>query len=492
MDSPPRASLGGTRLGGGPDETAMVTEGEALSEEERRLAEQLGQILDALPSQTRPTLSIVEALLSARIADLDAMLSAQLNEVLHAEEFQRLEASWRGLNRLVQESDTGSMLRVRVLNASKEDLRKDLESAIEFDQSALFHKVYEEEYGTLGGAPFGVLVGDYEFGRHPQDVALLERCSNVAAAAHAPLLAAASPALFGWDSFVELSIPRDLSKIFTGAEYAKWRSFRETEDSRYVALTLPRVLLREPYRADVARVESFDFAEDVEGEDGSKHLWGNAAYGLAICIANAFARYHWCAAIRGIDGGGLVDALPSPSFTTDDPELGCKGPTELALTDRREKELADIGLVPLVHCKGTPYAAFYSVQSCQKARSYDTDEANANARLSTQLQYILSTSRFAHYIKVMTRDKIGSSMTAQDCERFLQRWIINYCIANPGDVGPEARAERPLREARISVREVRGKPGNYEAVAHLQPHFQLDELNVALRLVAELPKPAQG
>jgi type VI secretion system protein ImpC len=459
-------------------------------EAERRLCERLTQLLKELPRG--PTLAAVEALLSARIADLDALLSAQLNEVLHADEFQRLEASWRSLHRLVAETDTGAMLRIRVLNATKDDLRKDLESAIEFDQSALFHKVYEEEYGTLGGAPYGVLVGDYEFSRHPQDVALLERCSNVAAAAHAPFLGAASPALFGWDSFAELSVPRDLPKIFSSAEYAKWRAFRDTEDSRYAALTLPRVLVREPYQAETVRVESFNFQEDVDAEDCSKHLWGNAAYGLALCIANAFTRYNWCAAIRGVDGGGLVDALPSPSFRTDDPALGLKGPTEFDLTDRREKELADIGLIPLVHCKGTPYAAFFSTQSCQQARRYDTDEANANARLSTQLQYILSTSRFAHYIKVMTRDKIGSAMTAHDCERFLQRWIIDYCIANPGDVGPEARAERPLREARITVREVRGKPGSYEAIAHLQPHFQLDELTVQLRLVTELPKPAQG
>lgn len=481
-EEPARTGADGAHVGGRASSRDM-------SEEE---AEAALLLLDEMIHGPVCSPTHLEAILNARIADIDALLTAQVNEILHAEAFQRLEASWRGLQYLASHSERDSALKVRVLDASKDDLRKDLESAIEFDQSALFHKVYEEEYGTYGGAPFGVLVGDYEFGRHPQDVALLDRCANVAAAAHAPFIAAASPALFGWESFAELSVPRDLAKLFTSAEYAKWRAFRDSDDSRYAALTLPRILMREPYDPETLPVDAFNFREDVDGGESRKHLWGNAAYALAGRIADAFTSYNWCAAIRGIEGGGLVDGLPTPSFRTDDARLAVKGPTELALTDRREKELADLGLIPLVHCKGTSYAAFYSTQSCQKARLYDTEDANTNARLSVQLQYILATSRFAHYIKVMMRDKTGSVTSTYECQDYLNRWITTYCLANPESADIDAKARRPLRDAQVTVREVRGKPGSYEAVLHLQPHFQLDELSVSLRLVAELPQPAQG
>jgi type VI secretion system protein ImpC len=449
-------------------------------------------LVDELLACGPHTIDELEAVLGARIADIDALLSAQVNEILHAEPFQRLEASWRGLHYLVSQAETGSMLKIRVLDASKDDLRKDLETASEFDQSALFVKIYEDEYGMFGGEPFGALIGDYEFGRHPQDVALLERFSNVAAAAHAPLLSGASPALFGWESFIEISVPRDLSRIFASAEYVKWRAYRDSEDSRYVGLTLPRILLREPYRPETSPVETFVFHEDVSGPDHRKYLWGNAAYALGTRLADAFARYNWCAMIRGTDGGGLVEGLPSADFGTDDEGLVVRGPTEVAITEHREKELADLGFVPLTHCKGTGYPVFFSTQSCQRSKRYDTDEANANARLATQLQYILSTSRFAHYVKAMMRDKVGHMMTPRDCEDYLNRWITGYCLANPESADTEGKARKPLRDAQISVREVRGKPGCYEAVTHLQPHFQLDELTVALRLVTELPPPAQG
>lgn len=433
-----------------------------------------------------------EAMLSACIADIDALLCTQVNEIIHAPEFQQLEASWRGLSFLVSETDVSPMLKVRVLHASKDDLRKDLESASEFDQSALFKKIYEDEYGMFGGEPIGALIGDYEFGRHPQDMALLERISNVAATAHAPFLSAASPALFGWDSFGELTAPRDIAKIFSSAEYAKWRAFRESEDSRYVGLTLPRVLMRAPYDPETVLTESFNFVEDVDGIEPGKYLWGSAAYALGARLAEAFARYGWCAHIRGIDGGGLVEGLPSPAFATDADGIAVRGPTQIAVTDLREKELADLGFITLVHCKGTGYAAFFSTQSCQKPKRYDREEANANARLSTQLQYILTTSRFAHYLKVMMRDKTGSVTTAHDCEDFLNRWLVNYCLANPESADLEAKARKPLRDGNVSVREVKGKPGSYEAVVHLQPHFMLDELTVSLRLVTELPTPVQG
>ena len=381
------------------------------------------------------------------------------------------------------------MLKLRVLNVSKNDLRRDLERAVEFDQSALFKKVYEDEYGTFGGAPFSALIGDYEFGRHPQDMSLLEQISHVAAAAHAPFIAAASPQMFNLDSHTEIGVPRDLAKIFDTVEYAKWKSFRESEDSRFVGLTLPRVLTRLPYGPDTVPVEGFNFKEDVDGTDHSKYLWSNAAYTLGTRLTDSFAKYGWTVAIRGVEGGGLVEGLPTHTFATDEGDVALKCPTEIAITDRREKELSDLGFIPLVHCKGRDYAAFFAIQSCQKAKKYDTDAANANARLSTQLQYILATSRFAHFMKVIMRDKIGSFMTRTDCEQYLNRWIGNY-VVDPKNVGQEEKARRPLSEARVDVAEIPGKPGCYRAVAFLKPHFMLDELTVSLRLVADLPPPA--
>jgi type VI secretion system protein ImpC len=409
---------------------------------------------------------------------------------MHHQDFQKMEGSWRGLHYLVHQSETSTMLKIKVLNTSKDDLRKDLERASEFDQSALFKKVYEEEFGTFGGAPFGALVGDYEFGRHPQDVALIEKISNVAAAAHAPFFSAASPQLFNLDSFTELGTPRDMAKIFDTVEYAKWKSFRESEDSRYVGLCLPHILMRLPYGPDTVPVEGFNFKEDVDGKDHSKYLWSNAAYAMATRLTDSFAKHSWCAAIRGVEGGGLVEGLPTHTFRTDDGEVALKCPTEIAITDRREKELSDLGFIPLVHCKGTDYAAFFGAQSAQKAKKYDTDAANANARLSTQLQYIMATSRFAHYLKAMMRDKIGSFMSRSDCERFLNRWIMNY-VTPDDNASPTVKAQFPLRDARIDVFEVPGKPGVYRAAAFLRPHFQLDELSVSLRLVAELPASAR-
>jgi type VI secretion system protein ImpC len=448
------------------------------------LKEFVAQLLDPSIVVAKDT----EKTINLRIAEIDRLLSAQLNEVMHAAEFQKLEGSWRGLHYLVHQSETGTRLKLRVLNVSKKDLLNDMERASEFDQSALFKKVYEDEYGMAGGFPIGALVGDYEFGRHPQDVELLERISNVAAAAHAPFLSAAAPQLFGWDSFTELSRPRDLAKIFETNEYVKYRSFRDSEDSRYVGLTLPHTLARLPYGKETVPVEAFNYEEDVDGTDHSKYLWTNAAYALGTRLTDSFAKCGWLATIRGTEGGGLVEGLPTHTFATDDGEVALKCPTEIAITDRREKELSDLGLIPLCHYKGTDYAVFFATQSCQKPKVYDRDDANANARLSTMLQYILCTSRFAHYLKVMARDKIGSFMERNECEAWLNRWINNYCIANPESAGPELKAQRPLRDAKITVRDVKGKPGCYEAVAHLRPHFQLDELSVSLRLVAELPE----
>jgi len=431
-----------------------------------------------------------DQMISARVAQIDHLISLQLNEVLHHPSFQKLEGSWRGLKYLLDQSETGTQLKIRILNASKKDLLRDLQRAPEFDQSAMFKKVYEEEYGLFGGEPFGALVGDYEFSRHPEDLELLEKVSQVAAAAHAPFLSAASSELLNMDSYTALDQPRDIGKIFDSTEYAKWKGFRESEDSRYVCLTCPRVLMRLPYGRDTVRVDGFNFEEGVDGTDHSKYLWGNAAYALASKMTQAFAVYGWCVAIRGVEGGGLVDGLPSHTFRTDEGDVALKCPTEIAITDRREKELADQGLVPLVHCKGTDKAAFFSIQSCNKPKLYDSDAANANARLSAQLPYMMATCRFAHYLKAMMRDKIGGFMSRDDAWKFLNRWISLY-VTQDDKANQNIKAKFPLREARVDVEEVKGKPGAYRAIAYLRPHFQLDELNVSLRLVAELPAAAK-
>ncbi len=451
------------------------------------ISEFVGQVMEGTMTVSKDT----EAMINARIAQIDKLISAQLNEVMHHPDFQKLEGSWRGLNYLVMKSETGERMKIRVMNVNKKDLLKDMEKASEFDQSALFKKVYEEEYGMFGGASYGALIGDYEFSAHPQDMALLGKLSEVAAAAHAPFISAASPQLFNWDSFEEMGGPRDLTKIFSGADYAKWRSFRETEDSRYVSLALPHILMRLPYGQENVPVEAFNYEEEVDGTDSSKYLWGNAAYALGTRLTDAFAKFSWCAAIRGVEGGGLVEGLPTHTFKTDEGDVALKCPTEIAITDRREKELADLGFVPLVHCKGTDYAAFFSTQTSQKAKVYDSDSANANARLSTQLQYLLATSRFAHYLKSIMRDKIGSFMTRQNAEDFLNKWISNYVLLDD-NASQEMKSKYPLREARIDVTEIPGKPGAYRAVSFLKPHFQLDELSVSLRLVADLPPPASG
>jgi type VI secretion system protein ImpC len=431
-----------------------------------------------------------DATINSRIAQIDHLISLQLNEILHHPAFQKLEASWRGIKYMMDQSETSAMLKIRVLNVSKKELLRDLQRAPEFDQSVIFKKVYEDEFGIFGGEPFGALVGDYEFSKHPEDIELLEKVSQVAAGAHAPFLTAAAPELLNLDSFSQLGDPRDIGKIFDSTEFAKWKSFRASEDSRYVGLTMPRVLMRLPYGKDTKPVDDFSYEEGVDGTDHSKYLWGNAAYALGARLTTAFAQYGWCASIRGVEGGGLVEGLPTHTFRTDEGDVALKCPTEVAITDRREKELADQGLIPLVHCKGTDYAAFFSVQSANKPKKFDKAAANANARLSAQLPYILAVSRFAHYMKSIMRDKIGGFMSRGQCQTFLTQWIMQY-VTDDDQASAATKAKFPLREARIEVSEIPGKPGAYRAIAFLRPHFQLDELTVSLRLVAELPAPAK-
>lgn len=431
----------------------------------------------------------VVAMINERIAEIDELLTNQVNAILHHPEFQALEASWRGLHDFVFGTETSTRLKIRLMAASKKELLNDLETAVDYDTSVLFKKVYEEEYGTFGGNPYSVLIGDYYFGRHPQDVALLERLSKVAAAAHAPFISAAAPALFDMKSFTELGVPRDLAKIFESAELVSWKAFREAEDSRYVALTLPRYLARLPYGTNTVPVEQFAFEEDVDGKEHGKYLWANASYQLGLRITDAFAKYGWTTAIRGVEGGGKVEGMAAHTYQTDEGDIALKCPTEVTITDRREKELNDLGFIAVVNSKGSNFAAFFGGQTVNKPKVYNKDNANANAQLSARLPYMLAASRFAHYVKVIVRDKIGSFQTRSTLQNYLNTWISDYICLN--ESAPQAtKAKLPLASARIDVTEVPGKPGAYSAVVFVRPHFQMEELTASIRMVAELPAPA--
>ncbi|NGZ86022.1 type VI secretion system contractile sheath large subunit [Duganella aceris] len=445
------------------------------------------QVLDE-GMKTAPNKGVV-ATINERVAEIDRILSDQLNAIMHHEDFQKLEGSWRGLHDMVYGTETGTNLKLRLLNVSKKELLKDLENAVDHDMSVLFKKVYEEEYGTFGGNPYSLLIGDYYFGRHPQDIALLERLSKVAAAAHAPFITAAAPSLFDMGEFTDLGVPRDLSKIFESAELASWRGFRDSEDSRYVAMVLPRYAARLPYGAKTNPVESFSYEEDVDGRDHSKYLWANSAYQLGLRITDAYAKHSWTTAIRGVEGGGKVSGMTAHTFKTDEGDTVLKCPTEVAITDRREKELNDLGFISVVNSKGSDFAAFFGGQTVNKPKMYNLDAANANAALSARLPYVLAASRFAHYIKVIMRDKIGSFQNRAGVENFLNAWLSSYVLLSANATQGE-KARFPLAEGRVDVTEVAGKPGAYSATVFLRPHFQMEELTTSIRLVAELPAAA--
>ena len=424
--------------------------------------------------------------LAERIAALDQLITKQVNAVLHTEKFQKLEASWRNLNKLVSENELSSSMKVQVFNCHRRDLERDFSRAPGFDQSLFFKHVYESEYGTLGGSPFTFLVGDMEFGRSPRDIQFLRDVAAVASMAHAPFLAGASPDLLDLDSFTEMDRPIDIAKIFETSEMASWNSLRDSGDSRYLALTAPRVLVRLPWGPDSAPVETIDFAEDVDGADHGKYLWGPSSWALAGQIMKSFAQYGWPSAIRGTETGGKVANLPLHSFPSLSGAKVTKCPTETTITDRREKELSDQGIIGMCHARSTDYAVIFSGSTVNRPRLYVEEEANANARLSASLPYILACARFAHYLKAIMRDKIGGFTSREEVEKFLSNWISQYVTSDDG--APHGtKARFPLREARIQVRDIPGKPGAYTAVAHLRPHFQLEELTASLRLVAELP-----
>ena len=427
--------------------------------------------------------------IQAIIAGLDQKITEQLNLVLHNPDFQKLEGAWRGLHYLVNNTETDEMLKIRVLNVSKAEVGKSLKKfkGTAWDQSPLFKKLYEEEFGTFGGEPYGCLVGDYHFDHSPPDVELLSEMSKVSAAAHTPFISGVSPSVLQMNSWSELANPRDLTKIFQTPEYAAWKSLRESEDSRYIGLAMPRFLSRLPYGAKTDPVDEFDFEEDTSGADSSKYTWANAAYAMAVNINRSFKLYGWCSRIRGIESGGAVENLPVHAFPTDDGGVDMKCPTEIAITDRREAELAKSGFMPLIHKKNTDFAAFIGAQSLQKPAEYEDPDATANANLAARLPYLFATCRFAHYLKCIVRDKIGSFKEKDDMQRWLNQWIKQYVDGAPDISSEVMKARKPLAAAEVRVEEVEGNPGYYRSQFFLRPHYQLEGLTVSLRLVSKLP-----
>lgn len=423
------------------------------------------------------------------IAEIDKKLTDQINQIIHHPDYQKLEGAWRGLHYLVNNTETDEMLKIRVMNISKKDLHKTLRryKGSAWDQSPIFKKLYEEEYGAFGGEPYGCIVGDYFVDNSPPDVELLEEISKIAAAIHAPFITGASPATFDMDSWQELSNPRDLSGIFGTPDYAAWRALRDSEDSRYLGLTLPRFLSRLPYGAKSDPVEEFDFEEETAGADSSKYCWANSAYAMAVNVNRSFKEYGWCSNIRGIESGGAVEGLPTHTFPTDDGGVDMKCPTEISISDRREAELAKSGFMPLIHKKNSNLAAFIGAQSLQKPAQYDDPDATANANLAARLPYLFATCRFAHYLKCIVRDKIGSFKERDDMQKWLQKWIMQYVHGDPAHATEKEKAKKPLAAAEVIVEDVEGNPGYYTSQFFLRPHYQLEGLTVSLRLVAKLP-----
>lgn len=474
----------------------QITTAMPASVEKNEATSMVKNVVDAAMQGVLTWDKSVTKTINSAIAQIDKKMSQQLAAIMHNDQFQKLEGSWRGLNHLVMNSETNKTLKLRVLNITKRELFKDLDKAVEFDQSQLFKKIYEDEFGMPGGEPFGSLIGDFEFTNHPDDIDLLEKVSGVAASAHCPFISAADPELFGFESWSDLSKPRDLEKIFMSKKYTKWNSFRDTEDSRFVTLVMPRVLARLPYGASTKPIDEFGYEEvalDANGESlpttNKDYCWMNAAYVMGTNLTRAFSETRWCTAIRGVENGGKVEGLPVHNFMSDDGDLDSQCPTEIGITDRREAELSKEGFLSLCHFKNTDYSVFFGAQTCQRPKTYDRPDATANAAISARLPYIMASSRIAHYLKCIARDKIGSFMEREDMERFLKRWIANYVLADDKP-SAEMKAKYPLAEAQITVEEIPGAPGSYNAVAHLRPWLQMEELTTSLRMVAKLPQKA--
>ena len=487
---PQGSALQGVEYQGGDFLTLLNKEFKPKSDEAKSAVESAVLTLaqQAL-SQTKLVSTDVINSIESMIAELDRKLTEQINLIIHHAEFQQLESAWRGLHHVVNNTESDEMLKIRVMNVSKNDLAKTLKryKGTAWDQSPVFKRLYEEEYGQFGGEPFGCLVGDYYFDQSPPDVELLGEMAKIAAAAHAPFIAAASPNLMQMGSWQELANPRDLTKIFGTPEYAAWRSLRESDDARYIGLAMPRFLARQPYGAKTNPVEAFNFEEDTAGADHNKYAWANAAYAMAVNINRSFKTYGWCSRIRGIESGGAVEGLPTHTFPTDDGGVDMKCPTEIAISDRREAELAKNGFMPLVHRKNSDFAAFIGAQSLQKPTEYDDPDATANARLAANLPYLFATCRFAHYLKCIVRDKVGSFKERDDMAKWLNRWIMNYVDGDPANSSETTKAEKPLAAAEVVVEEIPGNPGYYSSKFFLRPHYQLEGLTVSLRLVSKLP-----
>jgi len=460
---------------------------EAIERAVKTLAE---QALAGVATISDDSIKSIEAI----IASIDRKLTEQVNAIIHHADFQGLESSWRGLSFLVNNTETDETLKIRVMNISKKDLSKTISKfkGTAWDQSPLFKKLYEEEFGMPGGQPYGTLIGDYYFDQTPPDIEILQGVAQIASAGHSPFLAAANPSVLNMDSWQELSNPRDLTKVFQSAEYAGWKSFRESEDSRYVGLTMPRVLARQPYGAKSNPIDDFAFEEETGGADHSKFTWMNAAYAMGVNITRSFKTYGWCARIRGTESGGIVEGLPVHTFPTDDGGTDMKCPTEIAITDRREAELAKNGFMPLSHYKNTDYAVFMGAQSTHKPGEYSDPDATANAQLGARLPYLFATCRFAHYLKCMVRDKIGSFKEREDMQKWLKDWILQFVDGDPANSSEDTKARRPLADAEVLVDEIPGNPGFYSAKFHLRPHYQLEGLTVSLRLVSKLPSAKGG
>jgi type VI secretion system protein ImpC len=477
-------------LGGNELANLLQKEFKPKSDEAKGAVEQAVRTLaEQALSQTKLIGSDVVKSIEAIIAELDRKLSEQVNLIMHHADFQQLEGGWRGLHYLVNNTETDEMLKIRFMNISKSDLGKTVKrfKGTNWDQSPIFKKVYEAEYGQFGGEPFGCLVGDYYFDHSPPDVELLGEMAKNAAAAHTPFIAGSSPSVMQMESWQELANPRDLTKIFTTPEYASWRSLRESDDARYIGLAMPRFLARIPYGSRTNPVEEFDFEEDTGAADHSRYTWANSAYAMATNITRSFKMYGWCSRIRGVESGGAVEGLPVHTFPTDDGGVDMKCPTEIAISDRREAELAKNGFMPLLHRKNSDFAAFIGAQSLQKPFEYDDPDATANANLSARLPYLFACCRFAHYLKCIVRDKVGSFKERSDMQRWLQGWIMNYVDGDPVHSSEQTKARKPLAAAEVVVEEVEGNPGYYTSKFFLRPHYQLEGLTVSLRLVSKLP-----
>lgn len=471
-------------------QTMVQAEFRARSDETRRSLELAMQTLAraALDDQSTIRAEVIPTI-EAMIAAIDEKLSNQINEIMHNEEFQQMESAWRGLNHLVYNTESDETLKIRVLPTTKKELTRTLRKfkGVAWDQSPIFKKLYEEEYGQLGGEPYGVLIGDFYFDHSPVDVELLGNISKVAAAAHAPFVAAASPRLLHMDDWQEIGNPRDIAKLFLTPEHAAWNALRESEDSRYVALTMPRFLGRMPYGVNTNPVDEFDFEEQTDAGDTKRYLWCNAAYAMGVNITRSFKLHGWLSRIRGVESGGMVEDLPIHVFPSDDGGMDFKCPTETAISDRREAELSKAGLLPLLHRKNTEYGVFIGAQTLNKPVVYEDPDASANAELSARLPYIFASSRFAHYLKCMVRDKIGSFKERHEVESWLNNWIQQYVHPSPTLASEESKAQKPLASGEVVVEEVEDNPGYYRARFFLRPHYQLEGLTVSLRLVSRLP-----